>query len=72
MSFCLRKKFYPRIWANYEAAKSGTLKLIPPDHVLDAMRNDYVAMQDMIFGRRPSFDDIITSLTDLETEINNR
>jgi hypothetical protein len=31
---------------------------------------DYVAMQDMIFGRCPSFDAILTSLTILEREIN--
>jgi hypothetical protein len=66
-----KQKFYPRNWANYDAAKPGTLKLIPPNHVLDAMRKDYLAMQDMIFGRRPPFEKIITALTELETEINN-
>lgn len=65
-----KKKFYPRAWANYVAAKPGTLKLVPPSHVLDPMRADYSAMQDMIFGRRPSFEEIIASLTELESEIN--
>ena len=36
-----KKKFYPRGWANYDAAKLGTLKLIPPDHVLTVMEKDY-------------------------------
>jgi len=67
-----KKKFYPRGWANYDAAKPGTLKLIPPSHILDAMRQDYVAMQDMIFGRRPSFEELLTSLTVLESEINSK
>jgi len=67
-----KKKFYPRNWANYDVAKPGTLKLIPSNHVLDAMRKDYSAMQDMIFGRRPTFDEIVASLTELETEINRR
>ncbi|MGK0186029.1 MAG: hypothetical protein ACI9R3_001812 [Verrucomicrobiales bacterium] len=53
-----KKKFYPRGWANYDAAKPGTLKLIPPDHILNAMQKDYAAMQEMIFGRRPSFEEI--------------
>ena len=66
-----KKKFYPRNWANYDAAKPGSLKLIPPPHVLNPMRKDYVAMQDMIFGRCPSFEEIVTSLSRLETEINN-
>lgn len=65
-----KKKFYPRGWANYDAAKPGSLKLIPPTHVLEAMRKDYSAMQDMIFRRRPTFDEIIASLTVLEGEIN--
>lgn len=65
-----KEKFYPRAWANYDAAKPGTLKLIPPDHVLNAMRKDYDAMQEMIFGRRPTFDEIIDSIAELETEIN--
>jgi hypothetical protein len=66
-----KKKFYPRGWANYDAALRGMLKLIPPDHVLEVMRKDYLAMQEMIFGRCPSFEEIIASLTKLEAEINN-
>jgi hypothetical protein len=66
-----KKKFYPRGWANYDAAVRGSLKLIPPNHILKAMQKDYVAMQEMIFGRCPSFEAIITSLTELEMEINH-
>jgi len=65
-----KKKFYPRTWANYDAARTGSFKLVPPNHVLDPMRADYSAMQDMIFGRRPSFAEIIASLKELESEIN--
>ncbi len=65
-----KRKFYPRNWANYGDAKTGTFKLVPPSHVLGPMKKDYSAMQDMIFGRRPSFDEIIASLTELESEIN--
>ncbi len=65
-----KKKFYPRAWANYDSAVRGSLKLIPPNHILKAMEKDYAAMQEMIFGPRPSFEEIIASLTALETEIN--
>jgi nucleotidyltransferase AbiEii toxin of type IV toxin-antitoxin system len=65
-----KKKFYPRGWAEYDQAKPGTFKLIPPEHILKAMRDDYDAMQEMIFGRRPPFDEIITGLSELEAEIN--
>ena len=66
-----KKKFYPRAWADYDSAKPGTLKLIPPDYILDVMRKDYKGMQEMIFGRNPSFDQIVDQLKILETEINH-
>ena len=66
-----KKKFYPRGWAQYDRAKPGTLKLIPPDRILEAMRKDYAAMQEMIFGRRPTFDEIMDGLCALEREINS-
>jgi len=47
------------------------LKLIPPDRILTAMRKDYAARQEMIFGRRPSFDEIFAGLQTLESEINS-
>jgi hypothetical protein len=65
-----KKRFYPRGWAQYDQAKSGSLKLIPPERVLKAMRIDYDAMGEMIFGRHPSYDEIIEGLAVLEAEIN--
>jgi len=65
-----KMRFYPRGWAQYELAKPGTFKLIPAEPILHAMRKDYDAMGEMIFGRHPSFDDIIGGLTVLEADIN--
>ena len=65
-----KKKFYPRSWANYDAAASGSLKLIPPDYIVTAMQKDYAAIQEMIFGRCPTFNEILLTLTNLEKEIN--
>ena len=65
-----KSRFYPRRWAGYDQAKPGSFKLIPQEHVLKVMRKDYDAMQDMIFGRCPEFDEIIKGLTELEAEIN--
>jgi hypothetical protein len=66
-----KKKFYPRGWANYDAAVAGSLKLIPADSIVAEMEKDYEAMQEMIFGDYPAFDEIITSLRALEEEINH-
>jgi len=65
-----KKKFYPRGWANYDAAVAGSLKLIPPESIISEMARDYEAMQEMIFGKNPTFEEIITSLRALEEEIN--
>lgn len=65
-----KTRFYPRGWARYDLAKPGTLKLIPPDRILAEIRKDYGSMQEMIFGRCPGFDEIISGLTKLEQEIN--
>lgn len=65
-----KQKFYPRGWAKYELAKPGTFRLIPPMRILDVLRQDYRAMGEMIYGRHPSFEEIVSGLSVLETEIN--
>lgn len=67
-----KKQFYPRKWANYDKAVPGTFRLIPPNHVLEALRKDYVQMETMIFGKYPPFDEIMEILKGLEKEINGR
>lgn len=62
-------QFYPRKWAKYEEANFKTIRLLPPVHSLEALRKDYADMANMIFGARPSFDEILNSLANLEKEI---
>lgn len=65
-----KQKFYPRSWAKYEEAVPGTLKLLPPEFRLDSLEKDYKAMQNMIFDKYISFEEIIGILGNLEKEIN--
>jgi len=65
-----KQRFYPRGWARYELARPGTLRLVPDRAVRDALETDYRAMQEMIFGKQPSFDDLMAALQRLEQEIN--
>lgn len=67
-----KQRFYPRSWAHYDLAKPGSLRLVPPPHVLAAVEADYRAMRNMIFGVAPSFAEIVTVLADLESDINAR
>jgi hypothetical protein len=65
-----KTRFYPRGWARYDLAKPGSLKLVPPKRILSEIQKDYESMQEMIFGRHPSFEEIIKGLSLLEKEIN--
>jgi hypothetical protein len=65
-----KMKFYPRAWAKYEEAVPGSIKLLPPHFRLEALRNDYEGMAEMLFGEYPSFDELIEAIGKLEQEIN--
>ena len=65
-----KKRFYPRGWADYDAAKPGTLKLLPSKEIEKILRQDYRDMRSMIYGNYPEFDAILEILKTLENEIN--
>ena len=65
-----KEKFYPRKWAEYDKARIGTLKLMPANHSIDALKKDYKSMEAMIFGNYPSFEEIMDELNMLEKKIN--
>ena len=65
-----KQKVYPRTWARYDLAVKGELQLIPPDHLISFLMDDYDNMREMIFGVYPGFDEIMEILKKLELEIN--
>lgn len=65
-----KEKFYHCTWAKYEEAKPGTMKLIPSAKNVKALRVDYDHMKNMIFGEKPEFDVILSTVSQLEKEIN--
>lgn len=63
--------FYRDPKAKYELAVPGSLRLVPGDDVLAAIRPEYAAMsEEMIFGEAPTFDVVLGVLKDVETAIN--
>ena len=44
---------------------------MPPEHSMKALADDYRHMQNMIFGEKPPFDEIISSIQALESEIHS-
>ncbi len=65
-----KDKFYRCPWARYDLAKRGSMRLMPPEYNLDKLRADYEHMQNILFGNKPSFDEILDGIAKLEEEIN--
>lgn len=65
-----KEKFYRCPWAKYEEAKIGTMKLMPPEINMQALKDDYEHMQNMIFGDIPDFDIILETIGQFEKELN--
>lgn len=64
--------FFRTGWAHYEEATKGALRVAPPEHRLQALRNDYAKMQQMFFGEPPGFEEILARLRQWEDEFNQK
>lgn len=67
-----KSRFFGSSWANYEQAKPGTFRLVPPAKRQPALRSDYQAMRGMYLNEPATFDDILAILTALEDRINHK
>jgi hypothetical protein len=65
-----KRQFFGSSWANYDQAKPGTFRLVPPLARQPALRRDYQTMRDMYLSEPASFDDILAVLANLEVRIN--
>lgn len=66
-----KSQFFGSSWANYDRAKPGTFRFVPPAERQAALRRDYQTMRDMYLSEPASFDDILATLADLENRINH-
>lgn len=57
-------------WANYGTARRGTLKLIPPSHILKELQRDYLQMESMLFREIPTWELILKTIGRFEEEFN--
>ena len=63
-----KKLFFASAWASYDTARPRGFHLLPADHRIPDLRNDY---KEMIFGAYPEREEIIEDLTALERRINS-
>jgi hypothetical protein len=65
-----KETFYPSAWARYDLARPGSLKVMPGESRIAALRRDYRDMRMMIFGEPPRFEGVMETLAELERELN--
>ena len=67
-----KDKFYNCPWAKYNEILTGGLHLLPNDSNSNLLVQDYKAMQGMIFGNIPDWNEILFFLQELEKKINKK
>ena len=64
-----KQKFYYVKGAHYETATLSSIELLPKEAVLNALKEDYQAMRNMIYGNIPEFKEILEFLEKLQEEV---
>jgi len=57
-----KKVFFRSGWAHYETAQKGSLRISPAPDRLKPLEADYDKMQEMFFGDRPDFAEILRGI----------
>jgi hypothetical protein len=65
-----KSRFFGSSWANYDKARPGSFRLVPPAERLPALGRDYRSMRDMYLSEPIDFDVILSILASLEDRIN--
>jgi Nucleotidyl transferase AbiEii toxin, Type IV TA system len=69
---CVRhaRMFFNSPHLGLTTADPGTFALTPTEPMIADLRRDYTAMSGMIFGEVPSFDAVLESIKEVETQLN--
>ena len=67
-----KSRFFGSAWARYDLALPPTFKLVPPPEREPALRRDYQAMRDMYMSEPQSLERILSTLADVERQVNGR
>ncbi len=67
-----KRTYFGSGWANYDTAKPGTFRLVPPEHRLSDLRTDYQDMHEMFIEDPPPFNELLRQLNEIEDKINGK
>jgi Nucleotidyl transferase AbiEii toxin, Type IV TA system len=65
-----KSRYFASAWANYDSARPGTLKLVPPEYRWPAISEDYATMRPMFMTEPPPFAELIHQLRVAEAALN--
>ena len=65
-----KSRFFASGWAHYNEAVPGSFHVVPPEHRLREIENDYAKMADMFFETPSPFASVMNALVDAERRIN--
>lgn len=66
-----KQEYFKEQWNWYDSAERGTLKILPPPHLIKTAEKDYDKMKVMLFDQEPmSFAELLEGLKALERQIN--
>lgn len=63
--------FFNAAWKKFDEAVPGSFRLTPTEELLQVLQKDYLAMQGMIIGTAPEFQNIVAIMAQLESLIND-
>ncbi|GHU94957.1 nucleotidyltransferase [Bacteroidia bacterium] len=64
-----RKTFIGLTEFDYNTLLPQTISIIPPENIIDKWSDDYAKMQTIIYGKAPTFEEIIEKIKNLEKRI---
>jgi len=62
--------YFHSAWAHYDTARKGTLRLSPPQRIHADLEGDYKLMDEMFFGPKPGWKELLTAIGKFEREFN--
>ena len=65
-----KSRFFASSWSHYETAVPGTLRILPPESRLAALRRDYAAMEPMFLRSPMRFEELLAVLREAEQTLN--
>lgn len=65
-----KSRFFASAWANYDTARLGSFRLVPPVYRNAALAHDYSEMRPMFLTEPPAFNVVLAQLAQAERELN--